>query len=309
VIEEKDGRARSSRTVQEEIEFLRKELDKLTPEERAAVEVMLAELQEQGEAPEPSSSLYDLVGDIEYKHRPVDIETFIRDDYFLGKTCDVLWPRLLVDMKELFESGYYQEVILSGSIGWGKTFFASIGVCRILYELSCMKDPHRAYGIAPDSNISVVCLSVSETLATKVAFENIATKIDGSGYFTDHFPYDRTKTELRFPGHIWVAARATTDTAALGLNTIGALVDETNFMPRSKGTSTRLQVVDRAEVIYNSLKRRMKSRFQEMGRLPGSIFIVSSKQTDEDFTATRIRESHSDPHVFVRDYALWEAKP
>jgi hypothetical protein len=292
------------------MEFLKKELDSLSPEEREAAEVMLAEMRDQQEGEILIPTLYDFVGDIEYKHRPVDIETFIRDDYFLGKTCDVLWPRLLEDMQELFESGYYQEVILTGSIGWGKTFFASIGVCRILYELSCMKDPHRAYGIAPDSNISIVCLSVSETLATKVAFENIATKIDGSGYFTEYFPYDRTKTELRFPGHIWVAARATTDTAALGLNTIGALVDETNFMPRSaKGDSTRLQAVDRAEVIYNSLKRRMKSRFQEMGRLPGAIFIVSSKQTDDDFTATRIRESHSDAHVFVRDYALWEAKP
>lgn len=309
MITEKEGRARSSRTAEEETEFLKKELAALSPEERAAAEVMLAEMRDQQESADLEPTLYDLVGDIEYKHRPVDIETFIKDDYFLGKTCDALYPRLLEDLQELFESGYYHEVILTGSIGWGKTYLASIGICRILYELSCMKDPHRAYGIAPDSNISIVCLSVNETLATKVAFENIATKIDGSGYFNEYFSYDRTKTELRFPNHIWVAARASTDTAALGLNTIGALIDESNFMPKPKGAGTRNQIVDRAEVIYNSLKRRMKSRFQELGRLPGSIFIVSSKQTDEDFTAARIRDSATDPTVFVRDYPLWEVKP
>lgn len=309
MITEKDGRSRSSRTAEEEAAFLKKELDSLSPDERQAVEVMLAEMRDREEEASLTPTLYDYVGDIEYKHRPVDIETFIRDDYFLGKTCDALYPRLLEDLRELFESGYYHEVILTGSIGWGKTYLASIGICRILYELSCMKNPHRAYGIAPDSNISIVCLSVSETLAIKVAFENIATKIDGSGYFSEYFPYERTKTELRFPNHIWVAARASTDTAALGLNTIGALVDETNFMPKPKGSDPRHQIVDRAEVIYNSLKRRMKSRFQELGRLPGSLFIVSSKQTEDDFTANRIREAKEDATVFVRDYALWEVKP
>jgi hypothetical protein len=310
VISEKDGRARSRRTLTEEEGLLAAALKKLTPEERETLEIMIAEMQ-QGVAgglnAEPT--LFDTIGDIEYKHRPVDMETFVKDDYFLGKTCDNLRPMLMTDLRELFDSGFYNEVIFSGSIGWGKTFAASIAVCRILYLLSCMKNPHRTYGIAADSNISIVCLSVNEQLAMKVAFENIATKVDASNYFMEHFPYERTKTELRFPGHIWVAARATTDTAALGLNTISALMDEGNFLPKTGKNDPRFEAVDRAEIIYNTLKRRLKSRFQDLGRLPGAIFIVSSKQTNEDFTAQRIEASINDPHVFVRDYALWEVMP
>jgi hypothetical protein len=67
--------------------------------------------------------------------------------------------------------------------------------------------------------------------------------------------------------------------------------------------------MDRAEVIYNAIKRRMKSRFEKFGRLPGMLFIVSSKSTQDDFTARRVRESRRDPTIFVRDYALWDVKP
>ncbi len=308
MIVEKDGRARSHRTLTEEEKLIAEALNKLTPAEREALEVMIDEMR-QGLVSGAEPTLFDVIGDIEYKHRPVDMETFIKDDYFLGKTCDNLRPVLMDDLNELFNSGYYNEVIFTGSIGWGKTFAASIAVCRILYLLSCMKNPHRTYGIAVDSNISIVCLSVNEQLAIKVAFENIATKVDASNYFMEHFPYERTKTELRFPGHIWVAARATTDTAALGLNTISALMDEGNFLPKTGKNDPRFEAVDRAEIIYNTLKRRLKSRFQDLGRLPGAIFIISSKQTNEDFTAQRIESSLKDPHVFVRDYALWEVMP
>lgn len=297
-----EGRSKSIRTKEEDQKFLDDAIERLSPDEREALEIMMAELQSQGDSP-----LFDALGDVEYKWRPVDVETFIKDEYFLGKTCDNLRPQLLDDLVELFESGYYNEVIFTGSIGWGKTFAASIALSRILYEISCMKDPHRSYGIAADSNISIVGLSVSEDLATKVVFENIATKIDASGYFKEHFPYERTKKEMRFPGNVWVAARATTTNAALGLNVIAAMIDEGNFM--SKGSDPRFEAVDKAEILYNSLKRRLKSRFQELGRLPGAIFIISSKMTSEDFTAKRVEASEHDPHVFVRDYALWEVFP
>lgn len=302
MIHEKDGRAWSRRTLDEEKKLFKNAVAELDSEEQVALEELMAGMGQ-------PASLFDQVGDIEYKHRPVDMETFVMDEYFLGKTCDSLYPQLLIDLQDFFEEGYYSEAIFTGSIGWGKTFMASIAICRILYEISCMKNPHRTYGIAAGSNMSFVCLSVNETLAVKVAFENIATKIDASRYFTEHFPYERTKTELRFPGHIWVAARATTDTAALGLNTIGAMLDEGNFLPNNKSGDPRFAALDRAEVIYNSLKRRLKSRFQNLGRLPGAIFIVSSKQTSEDFTAARIQDSLLDPTVFVRDYALWDVKP
>lgn len=276
-------------------------MEGLSPEERQALEVLLAEMRK-GE-----TTLYDALNKTEYKQQPVSIEQFVRDPYFLGNTCENIYPQLLKDLNELF-SGGYQEAIFTGSIGWGKTFLASIGVCRVLYELSCLHDPHKTLGIAHDTNIAVVCLSVNEQLAVKVAFENIATKIKASPYFQQHFAFEPTKKELRFPNNIWVAARATTDSSALGLNVVSALLDETNFMPTKGKDAARMGYVDHAEVIYSSIQRRMKSRFQKKGKLPGMLFVVSSKKTTDDFTARRVRESRADGAVFVRDYSLWDVK-
>jgi len=302
MIVDQNGRAASTRTAEEDEEFLQKELENLTPEERKVLEMMLADM---GSG---DHSLIDMIREAEYETPPVDIHTFVKDEYFLGNTCDALYDQHLADLIELFESGDYQEAIWTGSIGYGKTFVASVAVARILYEISCLKDPHRSFGLASDSNISVVCLSVNETLAMKVAFENIATKLKASPYFQEHFPFKETKKEFRFPHNVWLAARATTDTSVLGLNVISGLLDETNFMQKGK-QDARFGALDHAETLYAGMKRRMKSRFERKGRLPGKLFLVSSKKTSDDFTARRIRESRNDPTVFVRDYALWDVKP
>lgn len=303
MIRNKDGRARSQRTAAEIEDLLRKEMANLTPDERQALEILLDELK-QGQT---KGGLYEALHRTEFKTQPVSMEQFVRDEYYLGKTCDTIYPKLLEDLKELFSGGYHESV-WTGSIGYGKTFAASIGVCRVLYEISCMVDPFKTFGLGTDSNLSVVCLSVNEALAIKVAFENIATKIKASAYFEEHFSFKPTKRELRFPNNIWVAARATTDTSALGLNVVSALLDETNFMPTKGKEALRMGYVDHAEIIYNNIQRRMKSRFQKKGKLPGMLFIVSSKKTNDDFTARRIRDSRTDPTVFVRDYALWDVK-
>ncbi len=280
----------------------------MTPAEQEALRQMLAEMAANEEGDPTEDLLFARASRMEYARTPVDMETFVRDPYYLGETCDALYDVWLADLKELFE-GDYTECLFTGSIGSGKSFAASVGVCRVLYEISCLKDPHKSYGLAPGTNISVVCLSVSEALAVKVVFENIVTKIQASPYFKEHFPFTATKKELRFPRSVWVAARASTDTSALGLNCISAFMDEGNFMPDASKDQKRHGVVGRAESIYYTLKRRLKSRFARQGKLPGILFIVSSKRTRADFTEKLVRTSREDPHLFVRDYAIWETVP
>jgi len=305
MIEFENGHWRSIRTLQETTALLERDMETLTEPEREAIKLIVAELSD----PTASAHLLQTLGDLEWVRTPVDMETFCMDPYYLGNTCDTIYPTWLRDLSEIF-SGGYREAVFTGAIGTGKTFAASVGICRLLYILSCMRDPHRSFGIAANSNISIVCLSVNEILATKVAYENIATKIEASPYFQENFPFEKTKKELRFPKKVWVAARASNDGSVLGLNVISCLLDETNFMPKaSKGQDPRFNLQDRAEVLYNAIQRRMKSRFERKGQLPGILFVVSSKQTHDDFTARRIKESIKDPTVFVADYALWDTKP
>lgn len=305
-----NGRSSSTLSLEELEGLLEGDICRLSPDERETFRIMVAEMA-LGTV-DPGQRIYDVLGDALYKRPLVDIETFVKDPYYLGNTCDNLYPVLLADLEELFD-GDYTEAIWTGGIGTGKTFVASIGVCRVLYELSCMRNPQQAFSLAAGSMLAVVCISVNETLAKKVVFENVGSKIQASPYFQEHFPFQKTQKEMRFPEHVWLVARATTDNSILGLNTISALMDEGNFMYRTDGKQaldgSRYGVVDQATTLYAGMKRRMKSRFQRGGKLPAKLFIVSSKQTHNDFTAKLIAASAADPHVFVRDYALWDTKP
>lgn len=302
------GKSFSVREIEELRAQLREDLKNLSPEERALFDKLLAE-QADATLPPDQPRLLDVVEHLEWKEKPVDLRTFVYDEYYLGKTCDELYKVHFQDLQELFDNGGYIEAIWTGAIGTGKSFCASIGMCRVLYELSCLHDPHGAYHIAHNTPIDLVCFSVTEELATKVAFDYIIEKLQASPYFTEKFPFRKGKQEFQFPNKIRIAARATTDTSALGMNVIAAFLDEGNFLPKPGKAARIAGEKDQAFKIYNSLKRRMKSRFARRGKLPGMMFVVSSKRRTEDFTSKLIEKASHSRDVFVRDYSLWEVKP
>ena len=315
MIVQHDGRSRTVRTRKEIEQRIKAELDAATPAERETLSQLIEGILAEPVAPgqPPPESLYEKLMDLEYHTRPVDIETFCKDPYYLGETCANTYPVWLEDMKELFNGGY-RELVLTGSIGVGKSFVASIVCLYVLYEISCMRDPHRSFGLSPGSDISAVVFSVTEDLAIKVIFENVATKVAASRYFQEKFYPNVLKKEVRFPNNVRIAPKAANDTSALGMNVIMAIIDESNFLNRSKRrkiVDPSQGGVDRAEVIYNSLKRRMISRYQQRGRLPGMFVIASSKQSKTDFTERLIKQAQKeqDAGIFVRDYALWDMKP
>lgn len=312
MIEYKNGKYRSYRTKKEGDTSLAKTLASLKPDEQEALKILLGDM-EKGQG---GTGIFESMNRLDFKSEPVDLKTFIYDPYYLGNTCDVLFPKWFEALTELFE-GEYNEAVFTGSLGAGKTFAASIGICYLLYQLSLMKNPQKSFGIASTSYIDIVAFSVTEDLAKKVAFDNIVGKIEASEYFQTNFPFETTKREIRFPNNIRVAPRATTDNAALGLNVMAALLDETDFMTakKVKGSNTKMILSDQADRIYNSVKRRIKSRFQKQGKLPGVLFVVSSKNARDSFSERLIKSAMKESErtgsdsLFVRDFSTWEVQP
>lgn len=251
----------------------------------------------------------------EYEQVPVDPETFFTDPYYLGRTGADIYPKLLDDLIEIF-TGDYTEIILGGSIGWGKSTITEFGLLRLAYEVLCLRDPQRSFGLMGGSSIVITNISVTERQAKKAIFAGMLTKIRQSPFFKENFPYDKNVlSELRFPKSVTIQPGASTDSSILGLNVIGGALDEGNFMPvtESKTMIAKLKggkagVYDKAESLYTAMLRRMKSRFLNRGKLPGKLFSISSAQYPGDFIDRRIKAGLSDPSVFVRNYALWEVK-
>jgi hypothetical protein len=302
------GRPRSVRTEDEDEELLYEQISRLPPHEREALEEVHDQLA-RGRARE-----YEKLAEAEYARKPVSIETFLTDPYFLGDTGQSLWPRLREDMIELFEGDYY-EGVLGGSIGWGKSFFATCAMAYVVYQMSCLRSPQRTYGIDAGSHIYIAMLSVTEKVARRVAVNELIGKIEHSRYFKEHFPLKAapSQLEIKFPNQVQVVAGSTGSSAIIGLNVFAGFIDETSFMGADKEVdrSGKFIATDTGEKIYKSIIRRMKSRFQRAGRLPGVLLTVSSKERPTAFIEKRVREAREtgDQHFFVREYATWDVKP
>lgn len=249
---------------------------------------------------------------LKYDEYLVDMETFLRDPYYLGWHGADLWPVIFDDLIALFEGGSYDTVILTGAIGWGKDFFSAFAIARMIYEVSCLSDPQTAYGLAKDSTVVFKNFSVNATKARKVLFEELAVKMRASPYFNEKFPYEKgVLTELRFPKHIRAEPGNSQETSALGENIFGAAIDEVNFLPvveKSRMVGVR-GMFDQAERLFSAARRRMKSRFKERGPRPGMLIALSSKQYPDDFTERKVEELKDDPKTFIRSYSEWETKP
>lgn len=184
---------------------------------------------------------------------------------------------------------------------------------RVLYELVCLKNPQDTLGLGRGEIIHIVPVSHMKEAAKRVVFQGISRKLHLSPFFKGRFK--ETLEEIRFPDKgIVIIGGGSNDNSALGLNVWSALADETNFMGKVRGGQVsaggKASRLDKAQSVYDALRRRVKSRYAARG-LKGMLFLASSKRSVHDFTERRIQEviRENDSGVFIRDYATWDVRP
>jgi hypothetical protein len=252
----------------------------------------------------------------DYEEYPVDPETFLHDPYYLGYNCNRergitrLWPKLEETFYEVFDpSKGISEVILSGSIGWGKTHFASVCFAYMLYKLSCLKHPQTYYNLAPGSEVVLLNLSVTGDQAVGVFFAYVRNLIlgpegqAGSPYFMENFrPVNKADNPMIFPKNIRLVAGNSQETAAIGQNVVAGFIDEANFMVSTRASKHEKagakggEDVNRGLVLYRAMDRRIKSRFKDTDKdYPGKLFMASSVTYPGDFLSDMIDKKRNDP--------------
>lgn len=255
--------------------------------------------------------------DAGYRVKPVGIEEFLFEQFYLGMSRDEIWPEVLKELIEI-NSGKYIEAVLTGAIGTAKTTIALLTQAYQLYILSCYLNPHRVLGIARSDEIIFIFQNLSEKQAKIVDYNRFKTMIDGSKYFTTAFPYDtNVESYLKFPFRIECRPVTGKVTATIGQNVYGGLIDEVNFMEvidKSKRTSDA-GTYDQADELYNSISMRRKSRFMSKGEMPGVLCIVSSRNYPGQFTDKKELERKQDIEangtspIFLYDKRLWDLRP
>lgn len=243
---------------------------------------------------------------------PVDIVEFVESPEYMNQGAYVR-PRIMEKLIELHDpANYFYEVVLGGGIGIGKNYFADMSLSYDLYKLSCLYSPQAYYELAPGSKIIFVHQSKTEKLAKEVVFEQFGNRLEMSGYFPKHFMFNKKfRKVMKFPQLVEVLPISSADTSALGMNVFGAVIDEMNFMSKVKKSKKMERYgeeeYDQAETLYRTIIRRMESRFDRLGRLPGKVYLISSANYEGDFIDRKEQEAEENPNIFVMHMAQWES--
>lgn len=198
------------------------------------------------------------------------------------------------------------------------TTTANLGMARQIYKISCMRNPQQTFGIQQHSSIVFTIQSVRLNTAKQAVFEEMGKFFNNSPYFREIFPYDRRITsQMRFLKHnVQVMPVSSSASGAISMNVIGGLLDEVNFMQKIKdskqGHSDENGEYNQAKELYLTLSKRRRSRFMHKGKLPGTLFLVSSSRYPDDFTEEKAAEAAmyggDDPEIYVYSKSLWESK-
>jgi hypothetical protein len=252
--------------------------------------------------------LYTLMSEVSgYTKNPVSIDEFIDDPEFLKPFLqDSIYPYWRKEFRKIYPSPHFSPywlVCLRGSIGAGKSTIACVGIAYDLYKLLCLRSPQREYKLVPTDKIVFSLINRTLTLSSDVIWSKLSQMFMTSPFFTrligSGLTRKKSKDDTLFPNRIdFVLGSRVGHT--LGMAVHSAIISEANFSV----------IEDQMYDVFNSLIRRMESRFMGRGGvLPGKVWLDSS-ESDKFSVVNKIVDSYKHASgVYVSQRAIWEVKP
>ena len=168
--------------------MLSNELNNLNDKEKELALKILQEMSEKG-----SSEIYEDLKYAEYREVPVDIETFLTDDRYLGQAWkdatnkSKLYPFWLERLKEIFPDNLttdYNTLLESGARGIGKSEVACGCVgAYLMYRVMCLKNPLEFYRLKQTEKICFAFMNIKLALAEEIAISKFQKTIQMSPWF------------------------------------------------------------------------------------------------------------------------------
>lgn len=288
-------------------------LNNLSEEERALAMEILKEYSQEG-----YSTLLDELKYSDFEEIPVDIMTFISEEKYLGRglysvdeftgerKCTV-FPYWIEKLKEIFPDNIttrYNTIVLTGSIGLGKSFIAVICQLYLLYRMMCLKDPYTYYGLQPIDKITFSMLNVTLEAAQGVGWDKMQQLLQSSDWFMErgNMNASRTNPQWQPPKGIELVF-GSSNRHVVGRALFSNFSDEVNF---GVGNNVEKQKAKLKKMI-SQIDARMISRFGKGTYLPTMNIIASSKDSEQAFMESYIemkRQNESKTTLIV-DEPQW----
>ena len=288
-------------------------LSNLSEAERSYALQILDEIAREG-----SSCKLDKLKYAEYEEIPVDIETFITDDRYLGQAWKdasnklKLYPFWLERLKELFPTNIdtnYTTLLESGARGIGKSEVACGCVgAYLMYRVLCMKNPLEFYHLKQTEKICFAFMNIKLALAEDIAISKFQKTIQMSPWFMKRGKITsyHGKPYWTPPDPIQIIIGSQSDDV-IGLPIFFAFFDEISFI--------RNQDIDkqkaRAKDLIDTAIGGMFTRFIHEGKNPTMLVVASSKRSEQSFMEEYIKtlSKTQGNSTMVIDKPVWEVKP
>ena len=286
------------------------EFARLSPENKELILKILTEYKEYGN----STTLKEL-WEVDYTEIPVSIDEFICNPYYLGNSTGegtLIYPYWRQKYREIFDPSLgYEEIVLTGAIGVGKTRTAVVCLCYLLYKLMCLKNPQKYYNFLEGDKITIFFLNITLTLAEGVGYSTMHEYLLASPWFMQRGTVSGTKNLRYNPPHNIAITFGSKGEHALGQQIYCAFMDEVDFKQGSKGVSA-LDQSNKIMGAYRTIKTRINSRFIKNNVQYGKLFLVSSKKSEQDFLESYVAEvkrGKDSDKMMVVDEPQWVIKP
>ena len=283
----------------------------LTEEEKKYVMSILKDM-DNGQ----SKSFNDLMYE-DYNEIPVDIETFITDDNYMGSAWKdtegnlKLYPFWLDRLKELFPTNTDVSVnnfIESGARGLGKSEIACLCCAYLMYRVMCLKNPLEFYHLKPTEKICFALMNITKDLVKAIALDKFQKSIQMSPWFMSK---GRMTTFENEP--YWVPPEpidlimGSQPNHVIGLPIYFAFFDEIDFIKNQDIDKQKKIAMNMIDTAIGG----MKTRFVHKGKNPTLLILASSKRSDKSFLEEHMKKKLSSEHenVIIVDEAVWAVKP
>lgn len=230
--------------------------------------------------------------------KPVDIMTFISDDYFLGvegitnhgRAVFDYWKKNLVKMFPNPFINRYCYYSYGGSIGTGKSFVGGklVGLYNY-HKLLCCRNIYTTLGVASSAKIVFGFFHASAETAYKDFYQVYKDWMEMSPYFKNA----PNKSTIRL-----VSSGPRSTGAVLGSQLIFCVLSELGFWKPSDALNKMNEVLIR----YNS-------RFADVRHYFGGVVCDSSAKSAEFGASQKFEESVPQDELFKVSPSHWEVRP
>lgn len=260
--------------------------------------------------------LYDLKYKAYFNECPVSIEEFIEKDEFLGtyfKDKDtggsLFYPYWMEILKSIYPNPFnrrFNNVLILGPIGGGKTTCSLVSIAYEMHILFCMKNPNQYYNIDPGTSIIFAILSENINNAISVDLAKLLGMLNSSSWFRlytdipkidDRGAIKKDTYEVPLNVHNLQIVIGSKPAHVRGKAPIVAFMDEAEFHGSTAGS------------LYNNIESRIQSRFRgKTGEVAGILFAVSSPEGGEGFLKETIKkvEAGTKKALIIKDIPVWE---